>query len=483
MAKVWHVNVNWNGDGATYVDEANTGHLRGFMSRRGRLNWLLSNGSGFQRVMTGELQLTMEDSARRFDPYNASSPLYAYLSSAASKKVVVTMVDGATYNVFFGRIDNLYPDISSGVRRTIIHAIEGQKVLSGAYSSTLQANIRIDAAISSILSAISWPDGSAIDSISDFLPYWGGGGASALDELYKLTDCGLGKMFIAEDGRLKVYSRLRTPAVTETLTGNQVQLDIGSLMPWDVVKNSISVVTNGLVKQSAVEIFRDGSIPGINAGATSTIWVSYTYNNIPVNALNVITPVPTTDFLVNTLADGTGTDLTASCSVVLTAFSGTAKYQLTNGSGSSGFAILRRLRGDALVPYASSVNVQDPTSIGKYFEQDLTINNLWQQNGNIANDLSNALLTLMKDAQQYPQVKLRNQTALQFTPDLFDWITVTIADMNINNTFALGYVEHNWLDEIGQTIETQFRMEPTLVPATTYWKFPASLGINTTFAF
>jgi hypothetical protein len=475
MTKTWHANINWSGDGSTFVDEG--GNLQNLSMTRGRLNWLKSDSTGFENIPAGEITLTVKDYDRRFDPFYIPSPLYP--SVLPTRKLKVSVVEGSTYNVFTGYIDNIYPDFSSGKRQTIIHAVEGQKALSGNYSSTIQSNIRIDTAIASILSAVSWPDGSVIDSISDYLPYWGGSGASALDEIYKLVECGLAKFFIAADGKLKIYGRLRNPAVVETLTGTSVMLDVGVPMPWDVVKNSISMVVNGLINVPDVELFKMGSKVGINNGQTVEIWANYSYANQSVAGININAPV----FTVNTLSNGTGSDLSLGCSATITAFTNTAKIELTNSSGFNGFITSTILTGDALVPYSSNVNAQDATSISKYFEQDFIINNPWQQNQNTATDFANALLALMKDAQQYPQVKLRNQTALQFTPDLFDWVNVNISDMSINSNFALGYIQHDWMDQSGQNVDTQFRFEPVLVPNITYWKFPASLGVDTVFAF
>lgn len=114
--------------------------------------------------------------------------------------------------------------------------------------------------------------------------------------------------------------------------------------------DKISDVTSGVEVwrlNDTVSILDDKPpIPATNADGTAG-----TFTVLAIGAGDVIaspiTPVRTQDFLVDTLADGTGTDLTANCTATLEAgFEGNFRsVKITNNSGSSGFVTFLRLRG------------------------------------------------------------------------------------------------------------------------------------------
>ena len=97
----------------------------------------------------------------------------------------------------------------------------------------------------------------------------------------------------------------------------------------------------------------------VAAGATLTIDAAYTdpdQKASRVGGTAMVTPVATTDFTMNTLADGTGTNLTASFTVTPIFGGNSAKLTIVNGSASSGFITFLRLRGKGIYTYDQTIS-------------------------------------------------------------------------------------------------------------------------------
>lgn len=93
----------------------------------------------------------------------------------------------------------------------------------------------------------------------------------------------------------------------------------------------------------------EGTAPEIGPGATLTLWGDYrdtTDNRTLIGGLDRVVPlVSTTDYLGNSQADGLGSDQTASLSIDTSDFATTAKFEITNTSGSTVFLTHLQIRG------------------------------------------------------------------------------------------------------------------------------------------
>ena len=103
----------------------------------------------------------------------------------------------------------------------------------------------------------------------------------------------------------------------------------------------------------------------VSAGATLTIDAAYTDPNqkaARVGGTAMVTPVPTTDFTMNTLANGTGTNLTGSFTVTPTFGANSAKLIIVNGSSSDGFITFLQLRGKGIYTYDQTISTSEDTA-------------------------------------------------------------------------------------------------------------------------
>lgn len=104
-----------------------------------------------------------------------------------------------------------------------------------------------------------------------------------------------------------------------------------------------------------------------------------------VGGTEQIAPIPYTDFTMNVLADGTGTDLTSFFTVTASATASGVRFTITNNGIDSGFVTMLQLRGKAIFRYEADVNQKVP---GKYGEQTLELDMPFQNNTNVAKDVA-----------------------------------------------------------------------------------------------
>jgi hypothetical protein len=120
---------------------------------------------------------------------------------------------------------------------------------------------------------------------------------------------------------------------------------------------------------SAVVLYTLGHPMEIGNGETLTWTASYTDpdGGAQVGGFDMVTPVITTDYLLNTLADGTGTNLSTDATVTVSFGGSRTEIGVKNGSTLSGFIILFNLRGKGLYTYnPANWTGEDANSIDSY---------------------------------------------------------------------------------------------------------------------
>lgn len=484
----WGIDIDWNGDGI--YDGANDGiYAIAFKERRGRQNYLNidsdGNADNFEPVRVGTATLTLDNSTRRYDAYNTSSPLYPYVLPGRYIRIRV-LYNGTIYDVFHGKIRNITSIDNKDKQQVRLELEDGLRLLQSADTSvSIQENIDIDNAIQSVLTDANWPTlfGTNLDDASDVLPYWWAEDKAA-NEIRKLADAELGNFYIAADGNATFRSRHHTQAAVLTLTSADFLKEIDVPQPLEVIRNTVKIYAHPRISRTLGALWTLQDKPSIAAnGGTLTVWASYAYNNNPVPALNVVSPVATTDYTMNTADDGSGTDLTASFSVSFTDFGKTGKIIITNNHATlAGYVTLLQVRGNAIdAPDASLLIQENTTSQGTYGKALLSLDNDWFQTTSLANDFAQWLISYMPNPQKFLTVRMEGRPDIQFTPDLFDLLNVTINKLSISSVnYRLAGMEMEWIEENGQAVRTNWYLEPN-PDLSTYWQFTATIGVTTRF--
>jgi hypothetical protein len=483
--QLWGLLVDWNGDGLyEYANEAAA--LTDVQIRRGRKYLLNASGTDFEPVDTGILTVELDNSDGRFNPNNEDSPLWPYVRPGIKIQLITRSPGSSDITaVFTGRIDNILP-ISGTYERVKFVAKDGTGELDQDIDLTLQTSIPVDDFISAVLDASAWPWDRDLETSTDTIAYaWAPSDKTAIDIAREVANAYLGNFFIGADGKAKFYNRSHDlGSALLRIEQNHVTGNIVLQTPWEVIKNDISIIAHPRSVQSNQVVWALSDVPTVAPGETYDVWGTFSANGAEVPISTYTVPAATTDYKVYTNADGTGTNLTASCAVTVTVYANTVRYQLKNNHATlTGYITLMQLRGTPLISSDVKVLVTDSASQALYGKKQLVVDSVYLQNTNFMPDLATALQTMLADPQKYPTFQVTARPDIQYTLDLFDLVDLDIPASKISGTYRVAYIEHRWVHANGQTTLTTYSFEPVNNPLGTVWTFPAQIGIDTIFSF
>jgi len=492
---LWALEVDWDGDGL-FDGSGEHNRLKGLSITRGREGMFTSAASGesrFARAQVGGCSLSLDNYDRRYDPWYLTSPLYPNVQPG--REIRLRVQDGSgggTYDLFRGKIDEIPNTGGRKTALTRIEASDGWRILSDRHSTVaLRANTTADVLIDDVLDDIGWLAtwGQSLDVGSDVIPYGWINDQSGFDAIHDLTESEMGLTTIKANGQIYFRSRhtllleAAALALTEAEVGNEPEVT----NPWDSVKNKVSVRAYPRQLASLGEIWRLDEIRAVQPGTAVTLWGTFRDQNYNATiAQDVAAPVATTDYTMNTQADGGGTNLTGSFTVVATIFSGSIKLVLTNGSGFEGYVTLLKVRGKALESLNVSASIsENSASQALYGTRQLTLELPFQQQTLVANDLSDWLLSWLTAPLPTVVVEIVDRPSLQFGYDLGTLITFTSAYYGISHSFRIAKIEHESMESM-QAIRTRWTLEPSAA-FQAYWQLGVAgydeLGTNTRLAF
>lgn len=492
-ALIWDISIDWDDDG--FHEENEASRLTNINITRGRSELLQSAGEGFQEVETGRAIVTLRNDDGRFDAWNSVSPLYPNVNYGKDIRIRVRDMNAsdAIYPLFRGTITNLVPVGYGDDAKIMIYASDGLEYLRSYVARVaIQESITPDEALDMVLNSVKWPAkfGRDLEPSSETIRYWwASGNKQAMSEARDLATSFLGYFFVDATGQARFVTRQNVSAPVVNFAQENLLKDIDNPQPYQIQRSITRLKVHPRVRAATGVIWElVGTTPSISPGAANalTLFANFTYDNQPAPAVDVITPVATTDYLVNTQQDGSGSNLTGSCTVTLTDFGDSAKLTITNNSGSTGYITFLRVRGDAIhEPNVSDVTYpSDPDTVT--VPRELMLDLLWQQDINVAVDIASVLGPFYAGRHPMPKVKIQNYPSLQFSPDLFDIVT---ADLNhlglIGNSFRVGYIEHQTIaSENCQSVLSTFSLEP-YVSADEYmqWDIASAWDSETVFGY
>jgi hypothetical protein len=467
-AIAWGVEIDWDEDGVYDTNEAS--RMTHLSVTRGRKKLLQEVGQGFEKIPSGKAVITLRNDDGRFDAWNTSSALYPNVNYGKDVRIRVRDMNTTAdpYPVFSGFITNIVPVGYGDRAKVVIYVSDRLDYLrnqSGRVS--MQENISPDDAISLILDSVGWTWGTNFETSTDTIRYWwASGNKQAISEIEDVATSFLGYFYIDASGNARYKTRSSVTDSVADFLQEQLNKDIENPQPYEISRNLTRLKVHPRTAASTGVIWQlVGNTPSIQTGANNAlrIFANYTYNNVAVPAKNVITPVATTDFLINSQSDGLGSNLTGSCTVTMTDFGDTAQLTITNLSGSLGYITFLRIRGDAIYePNVSDVTYpSDTTTVSRprEFVLDLT----WQQDINVAGDIANVIGAFYGATHPIPHVKMENYPAIMFAPDLFEIVTFTMAKIGIEGeSFRVGGIdlETDSNYENCQSVHFDYYLEP-----------------------
>jgi len=334
-AITWTVDIDWDNDGAMEAGEHEGSLLQGLKVMRGRFNYVRPGGEGFERQEPGTATITLNNADGRFDPYNASGPLYGYLKPGRRVEVKAT-IGASTYWLFHGWVDDIVPTGAVTDRKVRIVCKDGWRWLRDRKPvKQVQTNILTSAAIGYILDQADWPAamGRSLDTNCERLPYWWTENVDAHEGIHDLVESELGRVFVAANGNLVFVNRQADYNGSSAFSLTNVDLfDASVPRPWEVLRNIIKTTSHAVRALTGVEIWRLTDIPLIPLGSSLALYANFTsYDGLPLAATAITTPVAWTppvkgttpaayDYRANTAEDESGTDCTPAISLAVTRY-------------------------------------------------------------------------------------------------------------------------------------------------------------------
>lgn len=491
-ALAWDISVDWDDNGIFDANESSL--MTNVHIKRGRTRLLKSQGIGLENIPTGTATITLKNRDGRFDALNQSSPLYPNVGNKKDVRIRVRPLDGDTvYPLFFGQIVNVVPS-GAGDRNVTLYLRDGMDVLRNATARVaMQQDITPGSAMALILAAAKWKSkwGSELDTSVETIPYWwASGNKRAMSELEDLAESFLGYFFCDTRGRARFVDRSTVSDAVMNMEQAYLLKDISNPLPSEVQRDITRIKVHPRTQAATGVIWQlVGSVPSIVDGETLKIFVNYTYANNSVPAVNVQTPVYTgvaltSDILCNSQANGSGTDLTGSCTITLTDFGDNGLLEIRNNSGSTVHVTKCQVQGDAIYEVNSSdvtypANLDDAENM-----REMILDLLWQQDVNSAVDIANVLGAFYSGLHPMPSVQYENRFDKQFVPDLFDIVTADLPKFGlIGESFRVGGIEHKSVNTDNcQSIRSRFWLEP-YVAAGNFMQWDTNSIWNTSTVF
>lgn len=475
--------VDWDNDGVFSSSEVEEDYMLSWSCERGRDFFLNSNSDGLEPVNEGKLRVKLDNNDGRYDPYNSSSPLYGNIVPGRAIQLKIQDTSTLTsYTVFTGTIEDIRPFARD--KTVEITAVDAMRQLSNTeVTIALNVDITVTDAIETILEAAGSTDYD-IDSQLDVVSYWWVNQQKPTAAIQELCDASWGTFFVASDGTKKYYKRVRAVSSVMTLTQSEILTDIEINQPWDVVRNNIDVIANPMVQQATSILWTLQDIPLVSSSDTIELWGSFSYNDKACAATGVVTPAATTDYLMNSQADGGGTNMTSDFTVATDIFGESIKYTITNNSASAGYITLLQVRGDALIsPNAVRVNTSSSDSVDDYGNRSFKLDSKWIQITNNAIDLADTISGLLANPRKNPAIRIETRPDIQYLPDLFDRLSLTIAELGVDGAYRIGNIKHESLNDTCQAVVSTFILEPVVDSVqTVVWTFSTEIGVTSIFA-
>ena len=381
---VYRLRIDWEGNG-TYVDEWD--YVLDIREASAGKDY---DTQIYGRNIAGRLIVTLANDEGRFLDSNPNSPLYERINVRKAIGIDYS-VAGNTWNLWWGYIDDIAPIPHQGGQDLMEITALGilSLMINRQVSTPLYQDIECATAVGHVLDEanIAIAQRESIQGDRMMANWWAIRQSSliAVREIEETQSANFREQSINHEGPAVLMepenyrvtgARLR-PSLTlsdDTLvpgaqriietTPIELSQDIANVVfaPLRTFDNTATEEVIWTLAQT-FELSDNESIPLV---------AKYPTENSPRGHVGVrswVTPAPTIDYTANSLADGTGTDLTSALSVVVTDTSQRRRMVLMNTGSVTMYITRLQARGIPLIEVSSTdVEVRDEASIAIYEE-------------------------------------------------------------------------------------------------------------------
>ena len=468
----YKIQVDWALDGSwtSTGDTIDMGRVRGISCSFGRDRASQLTG----KSKAGKLRAVLDNRSRDYNPFNTSSPIYGSILPGRPVRLLGTSATQTDQAIWQGYLVRITPQVHLGGDATaILEAIGalGQINLDQVEVDMVTSQ-RTDQVVDDILDAAGWGSGSSYRTLDAGLTtisrYWANRTYSvpALQEV-ESTEGG----FIREskDGKIVFdnrHHRLSGVGLTSQATYSDASgaaRVYSGLIQDDPLPHIFNIfeadVQNYTVGSVAVlwTLSESGaSSPSITPGSVRTWIARYPTSASATNAAAVnawTTTAATTDVLLNSSADGSGTNMTvADLGIAVSKSSETMAITLTNNNATTvGYVTKLQARGTTVTADDPvTIEASDATSQTAFGKRTWPSKAKFIPDSDEATDWASFNLSIYKDPTAMLQLSYfanRDTNALDemLDRDISERVTVVAAnaaDLDINRDFFIEAVRH-----------------------------------------
>ena len=396
-------------------------------------------------IVDGQLLATLDNGGAQFSPLNAGSPYYPDLKVGRRVSLSATY-GGSDYQIFNGRIRDIRVQPNQSRQTALVEAVDDIARLPISQAQTgLLINTNPASAFCAVMSNTGVASFSA-DLLADSLPYAWFNDISCAEAMRNLIESGGYQMYADTAGAVRLKSRYWGITGASVASYNEFA-DLAFGLAGDDVRNSIRISAQSRKPSASVSTIAWLQSPvTVPASGGAGFWLAYVDPDVPTQptpANSVATPVSSTDWKVNASSDGLGADLTATCSLIFTAFGATAVASIFNGTPTQGYVTKFQVNGFSLQQTPPvTIQTDDSSSAGVYGKKTLAITDDLLYDPAFLGDYSNFLLRQYKEPPGKVQMAIQNIWPDCLARDLADIVSPVNSVTSINSAWTVSRISH-----------------------------------------
>jgi len=401
----------------------------------------------FNPLQLGRAEIKLLNDTGEYSPDNTSSPHSLQINQVVSVKAIT--VNNSVYGLFSGFADGFELDSQIGRRFTVARASDISRFLRNTVTTSLFVDTKMASLTNAVMSeVVLGPNRFQVSSgMSDTVPFAflnNIPAAAALDQILKT-----GAHFSFVDGSGNLQVKERNFELFLTIQNSYVNDAYTTKYSLDdrVVFNDILTVGQAREPKSSVTsigfVSDNPTVPGSGILAFFLEFIDPDSGERAVPVRSLATLVISQDYLLNTKADGTGTDQTSTASISITPFATTALVSVFNGDGTEGFLTKFQLRGDPIQKQASFIGQQQDTASQDIFgRRTLTVESELMEGVVFADQYAKFLLSRLANPLADISVSQRNKFPDIVQYDLTTQLHVVDSLSGVSSDFRISELVH-----------------------------------------
>lgn len=363
----------------------------------------------------------------------------------------IAQEDGTTYPLFNGRIAEIVVSPLREAQTVLFEAFDNVgKMAATTITTSLYTNTNPLSLFTMLMSESAVSSFVADpDLYRDNIPFAWFDDTVVQNAVTQLIESGFYAAY--EDGagtfRLKDrgWGQLSSSVASYNSTAGLYSLDVG--LSQSDIYNRIKIEAHPRQQSTSVgTIAWAQEMVTIGASAGIGFWLDYSDQdepNVSAPAVNIVTPVASVDWKMNTSSTGTGTDRTATGSLQITVFGESAVCSLYNGSASDVFVTKFQIRGNSVQAKPElSVQTDDSSSQALYGRREFVLSNDLLHNKEFAQNYAEFLLSIKKEPQPNVRFGLKNVFPDVLRRELGDLVSLVDSISAVNSQWQIVAVNH-----------------------------------------